>query len=53
MTRKRNRPDPKNKRFAPPPSVKTMDDILRAAARTSPPKSRKVSPLQRFKQIKW
>jgi hypothetical protein len=52
MTQKRKRPDPKNKRFAPPPNVRTMDDILRAAAKT-PPKPRKVSPLQRFKQIKW
>lgn len=54
MTQKRKRPGPEKgtKRFAPPPSVRTMDDLLKAAVKT-PPKPRKVSPFQRFKQIKW
>ena len=41
---KRKRPDPKNKRFAPPSNVKTMDDILRAAARTPAENPQAVTP---------
>ena len=53
MTTAKKRPSSKRKRkpAALPPGT-TMDDILRAAVRT-PPKPRKLSPLQRFKKIKW
>lgn len=42
----------KNKRLAPPSGAETVDDLLKAAVKTQP-KPREVSPLQRFKQLKW
>ena len=53
MTTAKKRPGSTRKRKpAVLPPGTTMDDILRAAART-PPKPRKKSPLQRCKQIEW
>lgn len=53
MTPAKKRPGPKIKRKsdALPPGT-TMDDLLKAAVKTQP-KPRKLSPLQRFKKIKW
>lgn len=43
-----------NKRFAPPSSVRTMDDLLKAAVNTpSKPRNRKMTALERIKQIRW
>ena len=53
MSKGKKKSGPKhNKRFAPPPAAQTMDDLLKAAVKT-PAKPRKMTPLQRFKQIKW
>ena len=50
--KEKKRPNPKNKRFAPPLAAETMDDLLKATVKTQP-KPRKMSPLQCFKKIKW